>query len=94
MRRITGLKLVSQQEKNRLHSVSQSAEITPLVRKDIQSHLVQLERHIEKLDTKRKPSFRLIGSWPGNSAIWCRCGVSPESVRYTSWLSWSFWPLT
>jgi len=48
MRRITGLKLVSQQEKNRLHSVSQSAEITPLVRKDIQSHLVQLERHIEK----------------------------------------------
>ena len=50
MRRITGLKLVSQQEKNRLHSVSQSAEITPLVRKDIQSHLVQLERHIEKLE--------------------------------------------
>jgi len=50
MRRITGLKLVSQQEKNRLHSVSQSAEITPLVRNDIQSHLVQLERHIEKLE--------------------------------------------
>ena len=50
MRRITGLKLVSQQEKNRLHSVSQSAEITPLVRKDIQSHLVQLERRIEKLE--------------------------------------------
>jgi len=50
MRRITGLKLVSQQEKNRLHSVSQSAEITPLVRKDIQSHLVQLERHVEKLE--------------------------------------------
>ena len=50
MRRITALKLVSQQEKNRLHSVSQSAEITPLVRKDIQSHLVQLERHIEKLE--------------------------------------------
>ena len=50
MRRITELKLVSQQEKNRLHSVSQSAEITPLVRKDIQSHLVQLERHIEKLE--------------------------------------------
>jgi transposase len=50
MRRITGLKLVSQQEKNRLHSVSQSAEITPLVRKDIQSHLMQLERHIEKLE--------------------------------------------
>jgi transposase len=50
MRRITGLKLVSQQEKNRLHSVSQSAEITPLVRKDIQSHLVQLERHIKKLE--------------------------------------------
>jgi transposase len=50
MRRITGLKLVSQQEKNRLHSVSQSAEITPLVRRDIQSHLVQLERHIEKLE--------------------------------------------
>ena len=50
MRRITGLKLASQQEKNRLHSVSQSAEITPLVRKDIQSHLVQLERHIEKLE--------------------------------------------
>ena len=50
MRRITGLKLVSQQEKTRLHSVSQSAEITPLVRKDIQSHLVQLERHIEKLE--------------------------------------------
>ena len=50
MRRITGLKLVSQQEKNRLHSVSQSAEITPLVRKDIQSHLVPLERHIEKLE--------------------------------------------
>jgi transposase len=49
MRRITGLKLASQQEKNRLHSVSQSAEITPLVRKDIQSHLVQLERHVEKL---------------------------------------------
>ena len=36
-RRITGLKLFSQQERNRLHSVSQSAEITPLVRKDIQS---------------------------------------------------------
>ena len=50
MRRITGLKLASQQEKNRLHSVSQSAEITPLVRKDIQSHLVQLERHVEKLE--------------------------------------------
>ncbi len=50
MRRITGLKLASQQEKNRLHSVSQSAEITPLVRKDIQSHLVQLQRHIEKLE--------------------------------------------
>jgi len=50
MRRITGLKLASQQEKNRLHSVSQAAEITPLVRKDIQSHLVQLERHIEKLE--------------------------------------------
>jgi len=38
LRRITGLKLASQQEKNRLHSVSQAAEITPLVRKDIQSH--------------------------------------------------------
>ena len=50
MRRITGLKLASQQEKNRLHSVSQSAEITPLVRKDIQSHLVQLEPHVEKLE--------------------------------------------
>ena len=50
LRRITGLKLASQQEKNRLHSVSQAAEITPLVRKDIQSHLVQLERHIEKLE--------------------------------------------
>ena len=50
MRRITALKLASQQEKNRLHSVSQSAEITPLVRKDIQSHLVQLERHVEKLE--------------------------------------------
>jgi transposase len=52
MRRITGLKLASQQEKNRLHSVSQSAEITPLVRKDIQSHLVQLERHIERLEQR------------------------------------------
>jgi len=50
MRRITGLKLASQQEKNRLHSVSHSAEITPLVRKDIQSHLVQLKRHVEKLE--------------------------------------------
>jgi len=49
MRRITALKLVSQQEQNRLHSVSQSAEITPWVHKDIQSHLVQLERHIERL---------------------------------------------
>jgi transposase len=50
MRRITGLKLSSQQERNRLHSVSQSAEITPWVRKDIQSHLAQLERHIQKLE--------------------------------------------
>ena len=50
MRRITGLKLASQQEKNQLHSISQSAEITPLVRKDIQSHLVQLQRHIDTLE--------------------------------------------
>ena len=54
MRRITGLKLTSQQERNRLHSVSQSAELTPLVRKDILAHLAQLERHLEKLKCQAK----------------------------------------
>jgi transposase len=52
MRRITALKLASQQEQNRLHSVSQSAEITPWIHKDIQLHLVQLERHVEKLEQR------------------------------------------
>ena len=86
MRRITGLKLASQQEKNRLHSVSQSAEITPLVRKDIQSHLVQLERHVEKLEQQAEA---LVQADPELAQQFrrCQCGGLPESVRYTSWQS-------
>jgi transposase len=48
-RRMAGLKLALQQERNRLHCVSLSVEITALVRKDIQRHLKQLEGHLEKL---------------------------------------------
>ena len=50
MRRISSLKLQKEQEKNRLHAAEHAREITPLIRRDIEQHLLQLERHIEKLD--------------------------------------------
>ena len=50
MRRISSLKLQKEQEKNRLHAAEHAREITPLIRRDIEQHLQQLERHIEKLD--------------------------------------------
>ena len=50
MRRICSLKLQKEQEKNRLHAGEHAREITPLIRRDIEQHLQQLKRHIEKLD--------------------------------------------
>jgi transposase len=50
MRRICALKLQMQQEANRLHAAEHAAELTPLIRRDIEMHLRQLERHAAKLD--------------------------------------------
>jgi transposase len=50
MRRIASLKLQKEQENNRLHAAEHAREITPLIRRDIEMHLKQLERHIKKLD--------------------------------------------
>jgi transposase len=50
LRRICALKLQIQQESNRLHAAEHAHEITPLIRRDIESHLRQLERHVTKLD--------------------------------------------
>lgn len=52
MRRICSLKLQMQQEGNRLHAAEHADEITPLIRRDIATHLRQLERHVEKLDAQ------------------------------------------
>lgn len=49
-RRIDSLKLQWQQEGNRLHAAEHADEITPLIRRDIEAHLKQLGRHIEKLE--------------------------------------------
>lgn len=49
MRRICALKLQMQQEGNRLHAAEHAHEVTPLIRRDIEMHLRQLERHIDKL---------------------------------------------
>ena len=48
-RRIDSLKLQLQQEGNRLHAAEHADEITPLIRRDVEQHRTQLERHIEKL---------------------------------------------
>jgi transposase len=50
MRRICALKLQKEQESSRLHAAEHAHEITPLIRRDIEMHLRQLQRHIEKLD--------------------------------------------
>jgi transposase len=50
-RRIDALKLQMQQEGNRLHAAEHADEITPLIRRDVELHLTQLERHVEKLET-------------------------------------------
>lgn len=52
MRRICSLKLQMQQESNRQHAAEHADEITPLIRRDIEMHLRQLERHVEKLDAQ------------------------------------------
>lgn len=52
MRRICSLKLQLQQESNRLHAAEHADEITPLIRRDIKTHLQQLQRHVEKLDAQ------------------------------------------
>ena len=49
-RRIDSLKLQAQQESNRLHAAEHVDEISPLIRRDIEAHLKQLHRHIEKLE--------------------------------------------
>lgn len=49
-RRIDSLKLQMQQEGNRLHAAEHAEEITPLIRRDVQLHITQLERHVEKLE--------------------------------------------
>jgi transposase len=48
-RRIAALVKTLQQEKNRLHAASQSAEMTPLVRRDVEVNIRHLERRIEHL---------------------------------------------
>lgn len=50
MRRVTALKLIAQQEKNRRHAAGRAGELTSLVRKDIDAHLRQLESRIAKLE--------------------------------------------
>lgn len=49
-RRIDSLKLQMQQEGNRLHAAEHAEEITPLIRRDVELHITQLERHVEKLE--------------------------------------------
>lgn len=51
-RRIDSLKLQAQQESNRLHAAEHADEITPLIRRDIEAHLKQLGRHVEKLEAQ------------------------------------------
>lgn len=75
MRRICALKLFTQQESNRLHAASQTDEITRLVRKDIEAHIRQLQKRIERLeneahaivisDSSLAESFELLTSTPG-----------------------------
>lgn len=50
MRRICALKLQMQQESNRLHAADHAHEVTPLIRRDIEMHLRQMQRHVEKLE--------------------------------------------
>ena len=57
-RRIAALVKTLQQEKNRLHAASQFAEMTPLVRRDIEVNIRHLERRIEHL---RDQALTLIG---------------------------------
>lgn len=59
MRRICALKLQMQQESNRLHAAEHTDEVTPLIRRDIEMHLRQLERHIEKLGEQ---AFAVVGA--------------------------------
>ena len=57
-RRIAALVKTLQQEKNRLHAASQSAEMTSLVRRDVEVNIRHLERRIEHL---RNQALTLIG---------------------------------
>jgi len=52
VRRMCSLKLQMQQEGNRLHAAEHAQEITPLIRRDVELHLRQLERHVTKLDAQ------------------------------------------
>ena len=75
MRRICALKLFAQQESNRLHASSRTDEITRLVGKDIEAHIRQLQKRIERLedeahsivvdDPSLAASFALLVSAPG-----------------------------
>lgn len=51
-RRVDSLKLQAQQEGNRLHAAEHADEITRLIRRDVEHHIKQLERHIEKLEAQ------------------------------------------
>jgi transposase len=73
-RRISALKLQMQQEGNRLHAAEHADEITPLIRRDVELHITQLERHVEKLEAH---ALEIIQSDPELA----RCFARLTSVR-------------
>lgn len=60
-RRIAGLSVARTQERNRLHAATASDALTALVRRDIQSHVRELERRIATL---RRDAQALIAAEP------------------------------
>lgn len=69
MRRVTALKVMTQQEKNRAHAADQADAITRLIDRDIDQHVLQLERHIAKLE---EHAYAIVQSQPDLAADYAR----------------------
>jgi transposase len=69
MRRVTALKQMAQQEKNRAHAAQHTDEITHLIARDVDQHIVQIERHVQKLEAE---AYAIVLSQPDLSASYRR----------------------
>jgi transposase len=80
MRRICSLKLQMQQESNRLHAAEHAEQITSLIRRDIEMHLLQMKRHVQKLEAQ---AFAVVGADPELMRCYERL-ISARGIARTS----------